>query len=170
MPLATKELDILANFELPSLPRAALNVISLVQDPDVDLQSLSKAIEVDPALASRIVRLANSSLFGLSREISSVRQAMVILGLRTVKIAALSFTLMPALPSKRADAKLLATCWQRILTNAMACRMLAKLFHIDVEEAFLAGLMQDVGVMVFANTDSEKYFGVLNAAFKTVRH
>lgn len=151
-------------FELPSLPRAALKVVSLIQDPEVDLPTLGKAIELDPALASRLVRLSNSSLFGLSREISSVRQAMVILGLRTVKMAALSFTLLPAIPTSKQDERTLAACWRRLLTNAMACRLLAKLFAIDQEEAFLAGLLQDIGLMVFAHGAPREYGELLEDA------
>lgn len=152
----TKNMRTLEQFELPSLPRAALQVINLIQNPDVDLQQLSKAVEIDPALAMRIVRLSNSSLFGLSREIASVRQAMVILGLRTVKVAALSFTLLQNMPST-STSEILADCWRRILINALGCRLLAKLFKIDMEEAFLAGLMQDIGILIFASNAPEEY-------------
>ncbi|MFO0947727.1 MAG: HDOD domain-containing protein [Planctomycetota bacterium] len=155
----TNNLSTLDQFELPSLPRAALQVINLIQNPDVDLQQLSKAVEVDPALAMRIVRLSNSSLFGLSREIASVRQAMVILGLRTVKVAALSFTLLQSLPSTGTN-EILANCWKRILINALGCRLLAKLFKIDMEEAFLAGLLQDIGILVMASNVSEEYAAI----------
>lgn len=146
--------------KLPTLPAAAVKVLQLVQDPDVDVQTLGKVIELDPALAARLVRLANSSLFGLTREISSVRQALVILGLRTVKLAALSFTLLDSLdPSTKNRA--MAHCWRQILTNAMACRLLGPLFQIDPEEAFLAGLMQDLGMLVCAPSFGAKYLGIV---------
>lgn len=142
--------------KLPSLPAAAAKVIALVQDPDVDVQALGKVIEYDPALAARLVRLANGSLFGMTRDISSVRQAIVILGLRTVKLAALSFTLLDSLgPNSRSTA--MAHCWRRILTNAMACRLLGPLFELDAEEAFLAGLMQDIGSLVCAQNLGPKF-------------
>lgn len=146
----------LSNVKIPSLPSAAVKILELVQDPDVDVQLLGKTIELDPALSARVVRLANSSLFGLTREISSVRQALVILGLRTVKLAALSFTLLDSL-GKAAKNKSMSSCWRQILTNAMGCRLLAGLFDIDPEEGFLAGLMQDIGLLVCAQNFGKEY-------------
>ncbi|MBY0589258.1 HDOD domain-containing protein [bacterium] len=153
----------LTNLKLPTLPVAAMKVLELVQDPDVDVQSLGKVIEYDPAMAARLVRLANSSLFGLTREISSVRQALVILGLRTVKLAALSFTLLETLVDKSGKNSL-AHCWRSIITNAMASRLLAPLFKIDPEEAFLAGLMQDIGGLICAQSFGPKYLEFVEKA------
>lgn len=153
----------LTDLKLPTLPVAAVKVLELVQDPDVDVQSLGKVIEYDPAMAARLVRLANSSLFGLTREISSVRQALVILGLRTVKLAALSFTLLDSLVAKSGKDSM-AHCWRQIITNAMASRLLAPLFKLDPEEAFLAGLMQDIGTLICAQSFGPKYLSFVEQA------
>lgn len=142
------------NQELPSLPRAAVKVLEMVQNPDVDLPQLGKAIEMDPALAGKLLRLSNSSLFGLSREVTSVRQALVVLGLRTVKMAAISFTFVDCLPKGKANSAL-AGIWRRILTNSMGARLMAPMFGIDTEEAFLAGMMQDIAMLVFAKNEPE---------------
>lgn len=155
----------LTDVKIPSLPAAAVKILQLVQDPDVDVQSLGKTIELDPALAARVVRLANSSLFGLTREISSVRQALVILGLRTVKLAALSFTLLDSL-GKGAKATRIALCWRQILTNAMGCRLLGAFFDIDPEEGFLAGLMQDIGLLVCAQSFGKDYLDVYERSMR----
>lgn len=149
--------------DLPSLPRAAIKIIEMAQDPDVDLQKLGKAIELDPALATKLVRLSNSSLFGLSREVVSVHQALVILGLRTVKMAALSFTLLESFP-KGKEGRLLADIWRRVLINANGCRLLAGLFSIDPEEAFLAGMLQDIGMLLLARTHSDAYLHLFERA------
>jgi HD-like signal output (HDOD) protein len=153
----------LADVKIPSLPVAAVKILELVQDPDVDVQVLGRTIELDPALSARVVRLANSSLFGLTRAISSVRQALVILGLRTVKLAALSFTLVDSL-GKGAKAKPMSGCWRQILTNAMACRMLGGFFEIDPEEGFLGGLMQDIGLLVCAESLGQDYLDLFEAS------
>jgi HD-like signal output (HDOD) protein/GGDEF domain-containing protein len=150
----------LTDLKLPTLPVAAMKVLELVQDPDVDVQALGKVIEYDPALAARLVRLSNSSLFGLSREISSVRQALVILGLRTVKLAALSFTLLDSFVASGGKDSM-SHCWRQIITNAMASRLLAPLFKVDPEEAFLAGLMQDIGSLICAQALGAKYLNIV---------
>lgn len=149
-----------AKYTLPSLPRAAMQILQLVQDPDVEVPDLAKAIELDPALAGRIVRLSNSSLYGLSREVSSVRQAVVMLGLRNVKMAALSFTLVNASP-KDPNNQSLSKCWRRILTNALGCRLAAPLFSLNPEEAFLAGLMQDIAMLVFCTSLADRYWSLV---------
>lgn len=149
--------------ELPSLPRAALKIVEMVQDPNVDLQRLGRTVEMDPALATKLVRLSNSSMFGLSREVVSVRNALIVLGLRTVKMAALSFSLLESFPSGK-EGPLLAEIWKRILVNAMGCRLISGLFGVDSEEAFLAGLLQDLGVLILAKRFDDKYFAVYERA------
>lgn len=153
-------LGTLNDLKFPSLPRVAARLLSMVQDPDVDIGELGRTLEMDPALASRIVRLSNSSLFGLSREVTSVQQAIVVLGLRTVKLAVISATAVSAFPPSKTDEKLME-CWRRVLTNAMGCRLAARLFQLDPEEAFLAGMMQDIVILLFASTIGPRYYPLL---------
>lgn len=161
--------DFLYEYRLPSLPRAGLRILELCQDPNVDLQELRKAIEREPALSSRVVRVANSSLFGLSREISSIDQAVIMLGLRTVKLTVLTTTLFEALPFASRSANL-ATCWRRILANAFGARLLAPALGLDPEEAYLAGMMQDIGILVLAISLNEKYLRLLDQSTQEGAH
>lgn len=157
MPIA----DAFRDYQLPSLPKAALEVLELVRSPDVDIRDLGRAIEHDPALASRLVRLGNSSLFGLSRQVTSLQQALVILGLRTVKLTALSFTLIKAFPGVGGEERF-AEIWRRILTNASGCRLAADFFRVNREEAFLAGMVQDIGMLAFCSRAPEDYYPLID--------
>lgn len=148
---------------LPNLPRAALRVLNLCQDPQVEIPELRAAIEMDPALVARIVRVANSSLFGLSREISSVQQAVVILGLRTVKLTVLTTSLVYVFPGVRQDPRM-TKIWRRILTNAIAGRLLARNSPFDPEELFLTCMMQDVGLLVLGHQLGNTYFNLLESS------
>lgn len=148
--------DVFREYRLPRLPKTTLQVFEMVQDPDVGMNDLAEVIEKDPALASRMVRLSNSSFFGVAREVSSVRQALVVLGLRTVKMVALSCSVVMALPRSRDDRRIL-DLWRRVFTNAMGCRIAAPFLQIDPDEAFLAGMMQDILMLVFANGLGNEY-------------
>lgn len=152
----TRIAEMIREMKLPSLPRAALRIFQLAQTPDVDFQELTSALEMEPAIAARIVRLSNSSLFGISREVSSVRQALVVLGLRTVKLAIISTTAAMAFP-RRHDDHDMVEIWRRILTNASGCRLIAPTFNIDPEEAFLAGMMQDITMLLLVDQLDQDY-------------
>ena len=83
---------------IPSPPMLVMQVIRLADDPDVSIPKLSKLVEQDAPLAAKFVRMANSSLFSPSREITSVQRALVVVGLRSVRILALSTSMKSLLP------------------------------------------------------------------------
>ena len=76
---------------LPTLPAVALEIVRLSHDPRVSIDKIAEVVEKDPGLAAKTLRLANSSYYGASRPIVSLRQALVRVGLRTAKMLALSF-------------------------------------------------------------------------------
>lgn len=153
--------DLFDDYQVPSLPRATLRALELAQDPYVDIHELGKAIELDPALSSRVVQLSNSSLFGLAREVTSVQKAIIVLGLRTVRLTALSLSILQVFPKNPEDPRLME-CWRRVLTNAMGCRNAAGLFGLDPEDSFLAGLLQDIAMLVLADKLAAEYFELMD--------
>src|SRR5262245_14680811 len=79
---------------LPSPPGAALQVLKLTQEQDVSLAQVADTLAADPALSVRLLKYANSALVGVSREVTTVREAVVLLGMRAVRMMALSFSLV----------------------------------------------------------------------------
>src|SRR5689334_16897417 len=79
---------------LPSLPAAALAVLQLTQDPAAEMDELADTIAKDPALSVKLLRTVNSSLFGLQQRVSSLQQAVTLLGLHSVKTLVLGFSLV----------------------------------------------------------------------------
>ncbi|MCG3129002.1 MAG: hypothetical protein CHACPFDD_03898 [Phycisphaerae bacterium] len=132
---------------LPSLPAVALKVLELTRSDDVSVEDLGRVIQNDPALASKLLKVVNSSMFGLSREVGSIKQAMVILGLRTVKVMALSFSLVEIVRDDGHQRGFdLEAYWRRSLTTAIGGRLLGKLVRpVIAEEAFVGGLLADIG-------------------------
>jgi two-component system cell cycle response regulator len=142
---------------LPSLPTIAIEVIELCRQSDINIRQIATTISNDPALTTKILRTVNSSYYGLSQSVSTISHALVILGLNSVKTLALGFSLVGGMKGS-SDREELMGFWQRSLYSAVASRTIAK--HIGLaqhEEAFLGGLLQDVGVMAMLETLGDEY-------------
>ena len=150
--------------QLYSLPGVAMQVLQLTRNPHVDTRALKECIENDPAISSRILRVVNSSLFGLSREVSDLNQALALLGIKPLKLLVLGFSLPSGL-FLDVEAKTLLWYWKHTLTKAVAGRELShRLWRIPGDEAFLAGLFQDLGVLVLFQQLGQPYARFLDRA------
>jgi HD-like signal output (HDOD) protein/GGDEF domain-containing protein len=143
--------------KLYSLPAVAVEVLSLTDDPKTDALRLKTCIERDPALTARLLRVVNSSLFGLVRPVADLSQAIAMLGANALKLLVLGFSLPEQLFAQKAS-DVLRLYWRRALTRAVAARDLAALIkdkHGD--EAFIAGLLGDLGILVFVQEGEDRY-------------
>ncbi len=157
---------VLASPRLPSLPAVALKVIDLVQQEDVELDAIAVAVQNDPALTARILKTVNSSYYGQSGTVTNVSQALVVLGLRTVKTVALGFSLVPNLQksSESGEGFDHISYWKRSLLSATAAKMFAdNAGSRFTEEAFLGGLLQDMGMIALHQVLGEDYETVTDA-------
>lgn len=134
---------------LYTLPAVALEILNLVDRVDTDAVALRRCVEKDPALAAKILRVVNSSLYGPSQPIGDLGQALAFLGAKPLKLLVLGFSL-PTRMFQGIEAKVLAYYWRHTLTKAIAARELAEeLVRTSSEECFLGGLLQDIGLLVF---------------------
>ena len=146
---------------LYSLPAVAMRVLELTNQPTVDARKLKDCIENDPALTGKILRVVNSSLFGLAREVTDLNQALALLGTKPLKLLVLGFSLPPALLDGQ-QAEILTRYWQHTLTKAVAGRELSERFwKIPGDEAFIAGLLQEIGVLVLLQDLGQPYAELL---------
>ncbi|MDZ7620014.1 MAG: HDOD domain-containing protein [Patescibacteria group bacterium] len=155
---------ILAGAQLPALPQSALRLLELSQDPRNGPAEFALPIEADPGLTGQVLRFVNSSYFGFSREISSVKLAITLVGIRTIKNFSLwsaVFSLMPNPKCGPFDLKLL---WQDSLYRAVFARAMAKLLGSkDPEDAFAAALLQDMAVPLLAKEAAQLYTKLIQA-------
>lgn len=153
---------VLAGAQLPALPQSAIALLELSQDGDNGPAEFALPIESDPGLAGQVLRFVNSSYFGFSYEISSVKLALALVGVRTIKNFALwnaVFSLMPNPKCGPFDLKLL---WQDSLRRALFARNMAKLLGAaEPEDAFSAGLLQDMAVPLLAKEMAPLYTKLL---------
>ena len=142
---------------LYSLPNVAARVLELTAKPQVDVRALKECLEHDPALVAKILRVVNSSLFGASRKITDLNQALALLGVKPLKLLVLGFSLPKELWSG-VEAQVLARYWRRSLVKAVAAREFSeRLWLVPGDEAFIAGLLQDVGMLVLIQDLGESY-------------
>jgi diguanylate cyclase (GGDEF)-like protein len=142
----------------PSPPGVAQQIILLANDPDVQMAALSETLSKDPGLAAKVLRIANSALYARRRRSENLRQALTVLGLGAATTLALSFSLAPLF--RKSDMRGLdySRCWRRALLGAIASRTLGEHHEMKrTEELFLAGLMQDLGMLALDRTDKQFY-------------
>ena len=148
---------------LPSIPVVAFKVLELSRRDDVEIEEVADVIGQDPALTAKMMRVSNSSMFGMSKQVSSLKQAMLVLGMRTVKIMALGFSLVDAFRSKDDTGFDYARYWRRSLSTAATARQLAEAGgDLRKDEAFVGGLLCDVGMVAAARHPDGVYQSVLN--------
>jgi two-component system, cell cycle response regulator len=156
---------ILHSPRLPSLPMVAVRVLELTRDENVNFGEVAQVIENDQALALRIIRTVNSSYYGLSRPCTTINQAIVYMGLDAVKTLVLGFSLVDSIDGS-SDHDIgfdYASYWRRSLHSAVAARELAKADgRCDPEEAFLAALIQDVGMVALHRAFRDVYLQLLD--------
>ncbi|MGD0492452.1 MAG: GGDEF domain-containing protein [Steroidobacteraceae bacterium] len=148
----------LVNF--PSPPGVATHIIELARDPEIEMGKVAKALSMDSALSSKVLRIANSALYAQRRKSENLRQALVVLGLNATLTLALSFSLVKSLRNGKPNGIDYPLYWRRALVAATAARALADAMHQPMaEEIFLAALLQDVGMLALDQAVPDLYRG-----------
>lgn len=145
-----------------SLPEAALRVNELIHSPDYSVQRLAEVIELDPGLTLRVLRLANSPLFGHVSRIDKVSRAIVLIGekaLRDLVLATSVTNVFKGIPAEFVD---MSTFWDNSATCGVVARLLAGECRIrEGERLFVAGLLHGIGRLVFYSRQPDRYRAVL---------
>ncbi|GBC97018.1 Ribonuclease Y [bacterium HR16] len=133
--------------DLPALPEVVVRVMRMTEDPRSDAQSIAKVIATDQAMAARVLKLANSAFYGLPRRVSTLSEAVVILGFRTIKNLAIAASTFELLNREIAGYWLQrGELWRHSLACAIGAQLIARKVRLPVvEEAFVAGLLHDIG-------------------------
>lgn len=135
---------------IATLPEITLKIIRLVEDPDSTAQDLNKIISNDPALGARVLKVVNSAFYGLPGQIGSINRAIVLLGLNAVKNIAIAASLTKLFRGGQVCPSFNAKdLWTHSIAVGTGTRLLAKKVSLGLpDEAFLAGLIHDLGIMV----------------------
>jgi HD-like signal output (HDOD) protein len=160
--LSTIELIVRRAGVLYSLPAVAVEVLRLTENPKADVRALRECLQQDPAITAKVLRVVNSSLFGLSHSVGDLNEAVSLLGIKQLKLLVLGFSLPEKLFVDIAREQL-DWYWSTTLTRAVAAREVSEqLFKRAGDEAFLAGMMQDLGVLVLLRELGAPYAGLIS--------
>lgn len=173
MPTATiVSIDLIAQMidALPSLPAVATKIIRLVDDPKTNAHELVEVVRAEPALTARILKMVNSALFGLQCRVGTLDQAIPLIGFNTLKQLCAGIWILDNLkhldPSRaqlEPDA-----FWQHTFATACAAKLLAPHFKVrDGDEAFVTGLLHDLGKLVLAEFLPQALSDALERARRT---
>ncbi len=153
--------DVLARVrELPALPALVIELIESLDKESTSAEQLADKISNDQALVAKTLRLANSSFYGMSREITSVADAATVLGLRTIRNIAIAAVL--AEHFGRGDGMLdFDAFWRHSLATALCSAAIARETGFEEGMAFTLGLLHDVGRLVLASAFAEQFSQVV---------
>lgn len=143
---------------LPTLPVVALKILEMVKKDDVTVAEMERVISHDPPLAAKVLRIINSPFYSLPHKVTSVRQAVSLLGINSVKNLALGFSLVKSNLKAGGDGFDYRGFWKKSIIGAVAGKLLARQAPgISCEDCFFLGLLQDIGVLALNQTMPERY-------------
>ena len=141
---------IMTTKDLPAMPLVATKVLELSSDPNTSASQLQQVISDDQAMTGRILKIANSAMYSCSRKIKTLTEAIVMLGLNSIRSLVVTSAARNLYNTRNSTAGLKERLlWEHSIGTAFACRLLIKdSMPAMQEEAFLAGLMHDIGKLV----------------------
>ena len=141
---------------LSAQPAAAEQVLRIISNPRTGAADVARVVETDPALAARVMRLANSPYYGSPRRVSSTRHATVMLGFDTVRALAVSAacSLLDGRAELGPDG-----FWRHAITTASAASVIARRVGLSTADAFSVGLLHDLGAVLLHRRGAEAFAG-----------
>lgn len=134
------------DYQPPTLPTVAVDLMSLSQQADVDLSDVAKLLEKDPMIAGRILKLVGSAVYSGAQKISSLHEALVRLGLRTLRDIVMEIALNMKVFRSDDYSDTMELLRVHASTTAHMSKVVCKYTAIEGEFAFMAGLLHDVGI------------------------
>ncbi len=152
-PIDNKVKQVISNIRnLPTPPIVFHQIQKVINDPNASAAQVAAVLAEDPAMSVKVLKLTNSAFYGLAREVESVRQAVVIVGMEAVKNLVLSASVLDMFKSDELDQEYQEAFWRHSLATAFCCRLLARHVKsrgiVDPDSIFSAGLLHDVGKLI----------------------
>jgi diguanylate cyclase (GGDEF)-like protein len=147
---------------LPSLPTIAVRIIQEIKKESSSMGELAKIISYDPALTTKILRIANSSFYALPYKVDTLERAINIMGMEALKNIALSFVIVNGFKKQSVDKFDYELFWKRSITAAVSAEMIAKRLGLGQEDFFVTALLMDIGVLVMYMCRPDDYMKVID--------
>ena len=148
---------------LPALPHSAISLLQLSQSSTAGPAEFARPIEADPGLMGQVLKFVNSSFFGFSREITSIQQALSLVGTRAITNFALWNAVFSVIPNPKFGPFDLKRLWQDSLRRAVLARRLGKALALpEAEDLFAGALLQDMAIPLLLKELPQQYEEFLN--------
>jgi putative nucleotidyltransferase with HDIG domain len=156
--------------ELPTSPAVVSTVMGLTADLNTEVNKLSRVLSGDPALTAKVLRLSNSPFYGRARAVGSLNEAVLILGFYTIRslvVASSTYSLF----GRKTKGEASSILWDHSLATAMAARIVGRrIRHKQVEEAFIIGLLHDIGKLILYQKMEDVYKEIIKVARRDKRN
>ena len=146
---------------LPSLPAVVLDLLASMEQDDVDIDTLARKIALDQVLTAKALRLANSSFYGMQRQVNTVGEAISVLGLRSIRNLATTAALMGNLANGANGSFCVLAFWRHSIGTALCAQALAAHLGLNKDQAYTAGLLHDIGRLMLATRFPGDYSAVM---------
>jgi putative nucleotidyltransferase with HDIG domain len=143
--------------DLPSMPAIVMELLSSIEQEDIDISVLAKKVSYDQALTARTLRLVNSSSYGLQVKVTTIQQAITYLGFQTTRNLITAAALTGCFPSGVCPGFNDKAFWRHSIATAVCARALARRIRFNQDVAFTAGLLHDIGRLVLVSADPQAY-------------
>lgn len=154
--------------DLPALPAVVAEVLRITEDPSTSTADVSEIIQSDPAMTAKVLRVSNSSYYGMKQYVGTLKLALVILGVREVRNIVLGISVFETLNEQGGDMKIAQEIWNRSLKTAGLCKKLAGSLALGLQgEEFIAGLLADIGIMGLLRKDGK---GAYRSIYESLGH
>jgi len=162
---------IMSTRDLPAMPHVAGKVLELSGDPNTSAQQLQKVISDDQAMTARILKIANSAMYACSRKIKTLTEAIVMLGFNSIRSLVVTSAARNLYMTNNQRMGLKERLlWEHSIGTAFGCRLLVQMKYPQLaEEAFLAGLMHDIGKLVLNLHASEQFDEIVQIVYNENR-
>lgn len=138
---------------LPAMPNVVMKALNIIKTEHSGLKELAQIISYDPALTTEVLKLVNSAYYGLPKQITSIQNAIALLGANEIRKTIIAISLKPMLTSRGGR-----DLWEHSIISATACELLAKQTNIiKPEDAFIVSFLHDIGKIVLNHSSPIAY-------------
>ena len=147
--------------DLPSLPAIVMEIMQSIGQSDVDIKTLADKVQRDQALSAKTLRLANSSFYGMQRKVTTIQQAISILGFHSVRTLVTAAAVTGSFQAVKFRDFNFHAFWRHAIASAVCAKVLARHCQANQEYAFMAGLLHDIGRLALVTAFPLEYAAVI---------
>jgi putative nucleotidyltransferase with HDIG domain len=147
--------------DLPTLPAIVMDILNSLDNEDIDITVLAKKVSHDQALTAKTLRFANSSFYASQSKVTTIPQAITLLGVQSVRNLITAAAMSGCFPEKICAGFDFKVFWRHSMATAVCARVIARHMRLNQDIAFVAGLLHDIGRLVLVTRFTETYEAVI---------